>query len=504
MRVLLVLTMALETVAASTSFDDFTDAAGIAANHQSVYLVTGQSWGDLDGDGFDDLYLTSSAGPNSLWRNLGDGTFDQVDTGGLLELADQISGGASIADFDNDGREDLLVLSRGAPSLFRNLGGWTFEEVAESAGLSRMGDGESAAWADYDRDGDLDLYIVHWYYLEQAGLPESRDVLYRNEGDGSFTDVTDLLDDDRTRGPGFAATWFDFDNDGDDDLYVVNDKGFGNLLWRNDGAGCAAWCFTDISVASGAHRPADSMGVAFGDYDRDGDFDLAYSGSNELVLLQSQVAQGSETFIEVTAQAGVAIEDGIGWATILADFDNDGWLDFFANIMDSQDAARNRLFINNGDGSFGEPPAGSLMAGGDTSLGAAASDHDRDGDLDLVLGNFGQDYRMHVNRLDPVDDSGWLQLELTGRDGLASRAVGARIEVELDDGGLLLRQVHAGSGMGGNHTRRLHFGLGAAQVVSVRIVWPDGAEQILAGPMTGFAAVDYPEQLQLIWSDGFE
>lgn len=275
----------------------------------------------------------------------------------MLELTGQTSGGASIADFDNDGREDLLVLSRGSPSLFRNLGGWSFEEVAQSAGLTRVGDGESAAWADYDRDGDLDLYIVHWYYLEQASLPESRDALYQNNGDGSFTDVTDLLDDDRTRGPGFAATWFDFGNDGDDDLYVVNDKGFGNLLWRNDGAGCAGWCFTGISLASGAHRPADSMGAAFGDYDRDGDFDLACSGSHELVLLQNQDPQGSETFIEVTAQAGVAIAHRIGWATILADFDNDGWLGFFAKIMASQEAARNRMFINNGDSSFGEPPA---------------------------------------------------------------------------------------------------------------------------------------------------
>lgn len=494
----------MEVLVASTSFDDGTGPAGIVADHQSVYLVTGQAWGDFDNDGFDDLYLTSSNGPNNLWRNLGDGTFVRVDTGGLLELDQQISGGASIADFDNDGREDLLVLSRGAPSLFRNLGGWAFEEVAQTVGLNRVGDGESAAWADYDRDGDLDLYIVHWYYLEQASLPESRDALYRNDGVGTFTDVTDLLDNDRTRGPGFAATWFDFDNDGDDDLYVVNDKGFGNVLWRNDGVGCAEWCFTDVSVPSGAHRPADSMGVAFGDYDRDGDFDLAYSGSHELVLLQNRIAQGSATFVEVTAPAGVAIDDGIGWATIFADVDNDGWLDFFASIMDSQDARRNRLFINNADGTFLEPPGGSLTAGGDASLGAAFSDHDRDGDLDLIVGNFGQDYRLHVNRLDPPDDAGWLQLDLVGPGGLRSTAVGARVELEMDDGTFQLRQVHAGSGMGGSHTRRLHFGLGDRAVAEIRVVWPDGEDQRIEGPLDGALRIDYPESSQLIWVDGFE
>ncbi len=504
MRHLFLLLCLSGPVAASLVFDDGTDGAGIVASHETVYLVTGQAWGDLDDDGLEDLYLTSSAGSNSLWRNLGGGTFAPVDTGGLLELAGQISGGASIADYDNDGREDLLVLSRGAPSLFRNLGGWTFEEVAQAAGLTRVGDGESAAWADYDRDGDLDLYIVHWYYLEQAQLPESRDAFYRNNGDGTFTDVTDLLDDDRTRGPGFAATWFDFDNDGDDDLYVVNDKSFGNLLWRNDGPGCAAWCFTDVSMASGTHRPADSMGVAFGDYDRDGDFDLVYSGSHELILLQNQVAQGSPTFFEVTAQAGVAIDDGIGWATILHDFDNDGWLDFFASIMDSQDAGRNRMFTNNGDGSFVEASAGSLTAGGDTSLGASASDFDRDGDMDLILGNFGQDYRLHANRLDPADDTGWLQLDLVGRGGLRSTAVGARVELGMDDGASQLRQVHAGSGMGGVQSRRLHIGLGGRSVSTIRVTWPDGVVQQIEGPMNGAIRVDYPTALDRLWADGFE
>ena len=484
-------------------FQDITEVAGLDAPHRDVYLVTGQAWGDLDRDGYDDLYVTSSAGPNSLWRNRGDGTFERVATGGLLELEEQISGGASIADYDNDGLPDLLVLGRGAPALFRNLGGMAFEEVSEQAGLTRVGEGESAAWGDFDRDGDLDLYIAHWYYQQNAGLPESRDVLYRNQGDGTFVDVTHLLDDDRTGGPAFAAIWFDYDNDADDDLYVVNDKNFGNLLWRNDGPGCGGWCFTDVSIATGAHRPSDSMGIAFGDYDNDGDFDIAYPGVDENILLQNQWDQGAAAFIEVSGLAGVAI-DGVGWAPVFGDVDNDGWPDLYLNIMMSPTGAANRLFMNAGDGTFQASPAGSITAGGDVSIGAAMSDFDRDGDLDFVLGNSDQDYRLHANRLDPENDSGWLRLELIGRHGLESTAVGARVEVERDDGLVQLQQLHLGSGMGGNHGLALHFGLGGAAVAEVRIAWPDGVSQVVPGPLQGAVRIDYPDDEERFWKDGFE
>ena len=273
-------------------------SGGPATPHEIAldYLSTGQAWGDVDGDGCPDLYVTSGQGANALWRNRCDGTFEQVEAA-LLAFADRESGGVSFADYDNDGDLDLYVLQRGPNSLLRNRGDGTFEDVTAAAGVGEPGQGETAAWGDFDEDGDLDLYVVNWYYYYEENSPLNRDTLYRNEGDGRFTDVSAWFDRPTLERPGFAGSWVDYDNDGDLDLYVVNDKTQGNPLWRNEGPGCSGWCFTEVSVATGADRPAWAMGLATGDYDRDGDLDFYYSSITEAVLLENQISQGSESFI---------------------------------------------------------------------------------------------------------------------------------------------------------------------------------------------------------------
>jgi len=484
------------------SFEDHTQSSGIAASHDRVYLITGQAWGDFDNDGYDDLYTTSSDGTNTLWRNRGDGTFDLVDPTGPHALADQISGGASFVDYDHDSDLDLLVLARGQPALLQAQPEGGFVDVASATGLTRVGDGESAAWADFDGDGWLDLYIANWYYQENETAPESRDALYRNNGDGTFTDVTDWLDNDRTRGPAFAAIWFDYDNDGDSDLYVVNDKFWGNLLWRNDGPGCNGWCFSDVSVASGTHRPADSMGVTVGDYDNDGDLDIAYSGSNEMILLQNRSQQGTAEFIEVTAAAGLTIGNLIGWGVAFADFNNDGWADLYLNISGGQDGSSNLVFRNNADGTFTDVSASSEGDNQGPSMGLAVADHDQDGDLDVLIGNLDQSYRLYRNRLHGDNANGWLQLRLIGPDGTYSSAVGARVTVQTSDGKLQLQETQIGSGLGGNHSQWLHFGLAQAQPVCIDIRWPDGQVQKLDIPKSNRIEVNYPGWLVLL--DGFE
>lgn len=485
-------------------FEDATDAAGISAPHipGSGYFATGQAWGDFDGDGRDDLYTTTTSGDNRLWRNLGDGSFELHDPDGVHALDEKINGGTTFVDYDGDGLLDLLVLARGRHTLLKGQPGGGFADVTDAAGLTREGEGESAAWADFDGDGHLDLYIVHWYFEGDESSPKTRDVLYRNNGDGTFTDVTDWLDDERTHGPGFAAVWFDYDNDGDVDLYVLNDKFFGNVLWRNDGPGCGGWCFTDVSVASGAHRPADAMGIAVGDYDNDGDLDAAFTGTNEIVLLQNRTAQGSPEFVEVTQSAGVAIDDGIGWGLAFADFDHDGWLDLYVNLG-SAEVPGNRMYLNDGDGGFSDISAASGADDPGYSTGLAVGDYDDDGDLDFVIGNLGDSYRLYANRRDPDGTDGWLRVNLEGPAGGFSSAAGTRVRLVTDDGREQIREAHIGSGLGGNHAFGLHFGLGSARPERLEIRWPDGREQVVEDPDSGPVTISAAGS-RVVFGDRFE
>ncbi len=479
-------------------FVDATSGAGTGAVHQAAveYLVTGQAWGDYDRDGWLDLYLTDTSGPNSLYRNNGDGTFSVSPIAPQVALEGSESGGAVFADYDNDGWPDLYVLNRGANTLFRNDSGGGFTDVTATAGVGDPGEGESATWSDYDGDGWLDLYVVNWHYYADESSPLNRDGLYHNNGDGSFTDVTGALDDARTRGPGYAATWVDYDNDGDQDLYVVNDKHFGNLLWRNDGSGCGQWCFTDVSVESGAHRPVKGMGIASGDYDSDGDLDFYFSSAGEMVLLQNQASQGNLVFLDVTDPAGVNV-NAIGWGTAFFDYDRDGWLDLYLATM----SGPNRLFHNLGDGTFEDVSNGSGADDPGPTIGVAAGDYENDGWPDLVIGNYDDGYRLFRNRGVAGAGNHWLTLRLEGRGPVNRDAIGARVYLTTTGGRTLMQEVSSDSSLGAGHDLALHFGLGGAVVESMTVVWPDGT-------VSGFGSVPIDRVWRLVYGtifdDGFE
>ena len=278
----------------NTLFHDVSESAGIAATHRAIwdedapvpyadaYLAAGSAWEDYDNDGWVDLYVTGNLDPNVLYRNQGDGSFAVSEHSQSLSLPDELSGGAVWADYDNDGWRDLYVLNWGANRLFRNLEGAGFADVTVAAGVGDIGKATTAAWGDYDEDGHLDLYVTNWSCYPECDLADfarSRDALYHNNGDGSFTDVTGLLRFERLLGAGFAVSWVDYDDDRDLDLYIVNDRvinAIGNVLWRNDGPGCAGWCFTDVSARAGADAEVHGMGLATGDYDNDGDLDFLF------------------------------------------------------------------------------------------------------------------------------------------------------------------------------------------------------------------------------------
>ncbi|MEM1177819.1 MAG: CRTAC1 family protein [Acidobacteriota bacterium] len=470
------------------------------------YFGIGQGWGDLDGDNCPELYVTSGGGANTLWRNGCDGTFDDV-TPSALAFTDRESAGVAFADYDNDGDLDVYVLHRGANSLLRNDGNWVFLDVTATAGVGDPGQGETAAWGDYDEDGDLDLYVVNWYFEYDENSPLNRDGFYRNDGDGTFTDVSSWFDTPTLERPGFAASFVDYDNDGDLDLYVVNDKTQGNPLWRNNGAGCGGWCFEDVSVATGADRPAWAMGIAIGDYDNDGDLDFYYSSIAEAVLLENQWSQGNHAFIERSIAAGVS-PNATSWGTVFFDYDNDGLLDLYLATFNEDPGRTNRLYRNLGDGTFADVSDASGCDDNRMSMGVAAGDYDGDGWVDLAVGNWGDGFELYRNQLGdgPASEGGgqWLRVRVEGGGPIDRDGLGTRVTLRTDDGRTQLRELRSGSSIGAGEEMVLHFGLGGASITGLDVLWLDGTAESLPIPAPNQVLDIRHPRAGEIFLDGFE
>lgn len=532
--------------AAPDPFVDVSAAAGITARHQgnwamfkpgftSGYLGIGQAWGDYDGDGWIDLYVTGNELPNVLYHNKGDGTFEISPFSDSVSLPNTPSGGVVWADYNNDGRKDLYVLNQGANTLFRNDGNG-FTDVTASAGVGDTGKGSSATWGDYDGDSFLDLYVVNWSChpeCDPIDLTLAEDRLYHNNGDGTFTDVSSLLVAEKLQGAGFTASFGDFDDDGDPDLYVVNDalmNPIGNVYWRNDGpdttGSCAnaihRWCWTDASAENGAGTVVEGMGLAIGDYDNDLDLDFYYSNMvNPSELLQNL---GEGTFTDVAENAGVDTINGatVGWGASFLDYDNDGWLDLFMATTEFRRSDPNQppdgmhfghpnlLFHNNGaiagaETTFTNVTPATWYEVPRSSMGIAYADYDRDGRVDFVTGDWNQGYVLYrnvdsqANQANIHENSGsensgsenngsensssennaannWFAAQLIGAGPVNRDAAGARIYLTDSSGKIQLREVRIGSSLGAGEDTDLYFGLGTATIDQVEIHWPDGKE----------------------------
>lgn len=468
-----------------TPYQDVTAAAGINSPRASTdgEKVTGQAWGDYDQDGWLDLYVTDTDGPNTLYRHNGDGTFSVSPLNAQVALPDAESAGAIFADYDNDGWPDLLVLNWGPNVLFRNEQGQGFVDVTAVAGVAGDQNSKTAAWGDYNGDGYLDLYVANWACDPRCGrsIEGEKDAFYLNNRDGTFSDVTNLLPGGKTRGAGFVASFVDFDNDGDLDIYLVNDEFInpvGNALWRNDGPYCLGWCFTEISAAAGADTRVMGMGLATGDYDNDGNLDFYFSNAGPMTLLQNQ---GDGTFGNVAETAGVRYAQGVGWGAVFLDYDNDGWQDLYLSIMEgvAGGSPANPLFHNNGDGTFTNLGESSGAANPGRTIGVAAADYDQDGWVDLIIGNYDTGYFLYRNMTGSQFSNNWLTLKLVGSGYVNRDAVGARVTVTDSNGRSQLQEVKNGSSLGSGDWLELHFGLGTATVDEVRIRWPGGQEDVL-------------------------
>jgi hypothetical protein len=478
-------------------FTDVTLAAGIDHEHadipglnsEALVIAGGAAAGDYDGDGWLDLYVVGgTAGRNRLYRNRGDGTFLEVGESAGVAVAGVSGCGPSFADYDGDGDLDLFVggVADAAPILFRNDGDGTFTDVAPAAGLVFTRENTfSAAWGDYDRDGDLDLFTSHW---KEGPQPEGDELLWRNNGDGTFTDVSGpagieavyVAVSDHTFTPNFA----DVDGDGWPDLLVAGDF-LTSDLFLNNGDGtfrrAPATSFTDEN----------GMGAAVGDYDNDGDLDWFVSsiydadgvaeGDWGITGNRFYRNRGDGTFEDVTDAVGV--RDGWwGWGSSFADFDLDGHLDLVHvngfpsfGLSDQFEDDPTRLFLADGAGGFREAAVASGLDDMGQGRGLVCFDYDRDGDLDLFIANNREAPRLFRN--DTATSRGFLGVRLVGR-GPNTQAIGARIRVTA--GGVTqVREVRAGNNFVSANPAEERFGLGGAEVVDeLRVAWPDGTVSV--------------------------
>ena len=493
-------------------FEDVTTTAGIVATHSAPVESCGQAIADVDGNGWLDFFTTGHDQPNTLFLNQGDGTFlnapfqNQVMTGKCSP--------AAFADFDNDGLADLFVACAEDEDnhLFRNTGGNGFEDVTATAGVNHLGRSEAVAWADFNEDGWLDLFVGTYPPTGDPDIedPINWDQLYINDGDGTFTSISDTLDPEELVKTALAATFADIDNDNDLDLYVINDKLDGNTLWRNDGPGCGGWCFTDISVATGANRPVWGMGIAAEDTDLDGDLDLYFSSIAEQVYLRNDLIEtGSLAFTDLSDAVNLNY-DAIGWATHFLDADNDRRLDaYLASSTVFPTAAPDRFYRNSGTLHSPFFDDISLTSGDvtndESTMGASQWDYDRDGRQDLLTCDNGEGYRLVRNI---TSDTGhWLALELSGTEGggFNRDAIGTRVKVTTPDGKSQIREIASGQARGGNSSFVAHFGLGMYTSAEVLITWPDGSQREWNPPHVDDHFQLFPSQApQMLLRTGFE
>jgi len=482
-----------------------TSASGNNLDDERYIIDSGVAAGDYDNDGWVDLYVVrGDIGANLLFRNRGDGTFEEKGAVAGVDLSGVISAGPLFADFDGDGHLDLFVGRLGGvntsfPNLFRNRGDGTFEEITPVNGLGLLNNSFGATAGDYDQDGDLDLYIAHWIQSGNASVGS----LFQNDGNANFSDVSmaagllSLVDSD------FTANFADINNDGWPDILLAADFGDSRVFINNqDGT------FSDTTNPA-IITDENGMGAAVGDYDNDGDLDWFVSSiwdPNGIAEANWGVTgnrlyrnQGDGTFEDATDAAGVR-QGYWGWGSCFMDFNNDGHLDIFhvngfklsPGDLRPQEffTDPSRMFVSNGDATFTEQSAALGVDDGGQGRGIVCFDYDKDGDIDIFVANNQEAPIMYRN--DGGNELHYLDVKLTDT-APNTEAVGAKIYLTV--GGVTqMRELRAGSNYASQNPVVAHFGVGSATVVDeLRVVWPSGdmttlanllADQLITLPIT--------------------
>jgi hypothetical protein len=499
-------------------YTDITKEAGVTfkhsyGDHHLDNIVEGTGAGvcifDYDNDGLLDIYFVTGTWTkgvsdnegrdlrgklsNRLYKNLGNNRFVDVTEKAGVGGKGIFSSGCSAADYDNDGFVDLYVLNYGENILYHNNGDGTFTDVTAKSGLGDKRWSLSAVWLDYNNDGWLDVYVCNYLryddgkfrdFYPAAGYPGplsyngEPDILYRNNGDGTFTDVTKEAGLWQPDGRGMSASAADFNNDGFLDIWVANDA-METHYFENTGKGTFVEKALQMNVAYGENgQGVSSMGPFAGDVNRDGLLDVFVPNLNYCILF---VNIGKKGFIDRTVQTGLSQVLGqyAGWAGILLDYDNDGWLDIFVAHGDAHHeyVQEDTLMRNKGDGTFEDVSrrSGRYFFEKYVGRGAAWGDLDNDGDIDLVIVNI-NDYPK-ILRNDGGSRNQWLTIEPVLKFPMGSRlAIGARVTVT--SGSLKqIEDVNPVRGFLSQGDGRVHFGLAKEDYADIEIRWPEGAVQ---------------------------
>jgi hypothetical protein len=483
---------------------------------------------DYDNDGRLDIFFTNGAllsdpmpegklpdkSDKKFWNRLyhqnADGTFtDVTERAGLTGVPQgYYSMGVAVGDYDNDGFEDLYVTGFGGNVLYHNNGNGTFTDVTEKAGVKGGGWSASTGFFDYDNDGRLDLFVTRYLdwtlktnrycgerppngvrsYCHPDNYEGVTNILYHNNGDGTFTDVSQKAGVANPRGKSLGVSFADYDGDGFSDIFVANDS-VQCFLYHNNGNGT----FTEVGLLAGVGYNEDGktfagMGIDFSDYDNDGPPDIVVTDlSNERYMLFRN--EGTGTFRDVTNLSGIggATLTFSGWSTHFFDYDNDGWKDLFvaqAHVMDTIQVTSPNLrymepplLLRNTAGHFARVIAGEVFQQNWAGRGAAFGDIDNDGDVDVVVSNLGQE--AYILRNDGGNKNNWIGIQTVGtksnRDG-----IGARIKVVSPSGLTQYFTVNTATGYQSASDKRVIAGLGKDSLAKlIEIRWPSGIVQRL-------------------------
>ena len=434
---------------------------------------------------------------NRLYRQNKDGSFtDVTQQAGLANAGDGNYGmGVAVGDYDNDGYPDLYVTSYGKNILYHNNGDGTFTDVTAKAGVAGGGWSVSAGFFDYDNDGKLDLFVTRYMewdtkhnkdcggnfhtYCPPEEFPATTNILYHNNGDGTFTDVSQRSGIAAKKGRALGVAFADYDNDGFTDVFVAND-GMQQYLFHNNGNGT----FTEVGLEAGTALSQDGrrlsgMGVVFQDYDNDGRPDVIVTElPREIYGVYHNDGDGSFTYRSLETGLGLLSSGSSGWGVGLEDFDNDGWKDLFVaqgHVLDNVEQIdpslhylEPPLVAMNHNGRFERVDSGDSVPW--AARGAAFGDLNNDGWQDVVMTTLSGHPQVFMNR---GGKAHWLVISLRGtrsnRDGF-----GARVQVN----GQMRFATAAGSYLSSSN-KRLHFGLGTADKAKVEIAWPSGIHQTL-------------------------
>jgi hypothetical protein len=434
---------------------------------------------------------------NRLYRQNKDGSFtDVTEQAGLSNAGDGNYGmGVAVGDYDNDGYPDLYVTSYGKNILYHNNGDGTFTDVTAKAGVAGGGWSVSAGFFDYDNDGKLDLFVTRYMdwdtkhskncggnyhtYCPPEEFPSTTNILYHNNGDGTFTDVSQRSGIAAKKGRALGVAFADYDGDGFTDIFVAND-GMQQYLFHNNGNGT----FSEVGLEAGTALSQDGrrlsgMGVVFQDYDNDGRPDVIVTElPREIYGVYHNDGDGSFTYRSLETGLGLLSSGSSGWGVGLEDFDNDGWKDLFVaqgHVLDNVEQIdpslhylEPPLLAMNHNSRFERVDSGSTTPA--AARGAAFGDLNNDGWQDVIMTTLGGHPQIFFNRGGKLH---WLVITLRGtrsnRDGF-----GARVQVN----GQTRFATSAGSYLSASD-KRLHFGLGAADTAKVEINWPSGIHQIL-------------------------